>query len=228
MKYLRFIIIIILTLFSCNESSQRIKAITLNDNALKAIETKKYSLAIDAAKKALEASRKISDTTEIVKSNYLIARASALSSDFNNAIIYGENASYLCKIFENYPLEYKINNTLSWAYFTQGRGFDENLQHNNRQLFVVDQMDGDNAKAIVYNNYGYDATVSGKVLLKEAIEYMKFANDYYAKIEKNNGKWNTLMNLTWQYRLINNLSKSEEYGRMAVKQAQIDNDRRHY
>ncbi|MEK9614256.1 MAG: tetratricopeptide repeat protein, partial [Flavobacteriaceae bacterium] len=121
--------------------------------------------------------------------------------------------------------EYNINNTVSWAYFKKCRGFDENLEHNNRKLFVVDQMDDDNAKAIVYNNYGYDATVSGKVLLKEAIEYMKFANDYYAKIEKNNGRWNTLMNLTWQYRLINNLSKSEEYGRMAVKQAQIDNDR---
>jgi catechol-2,3-dioxygenase len=33
------------------------------------------------------------------------------------------------------------------------------------------------------------------------------------------------MNLSWQYRLMNDLNTSEKYGRMAVEQAQADNDR---
>jgi tetratricopeptide (TPR) repeat protein len=217
--------IIILTLISCNNASLQIKLVDLSDSAYKAIESNEFQSAINSAKKALEISTKISDTSQMVESNYLIARASALLGDFDNAVLYGENGSHLCKIIENYPLEYKINNTLSWAYFTHGRSFDENLEHNKRQLFVVEQIQDDNAKAMVYNNYGYDATVSGKVPLIEAIGYMEFANSHYAKTEKNNGRWNTLMNLTWQYRLINNLSKSEEYGRLAVKQAESDNDR---
>ena len=226
MKYLPLFTIIILTLISCNnESSQRKKVVDLSDSAYKAFENNKYQFAINSAKKALEIYTEISDTTGIVESNYLISRASALLGDFDNAVLYGENGSHLCKIIENYPLEYKINNTLSWAYFTQGRSFDENLEHNKRQLFVVEQIQDDNAKAMVYNNYGYDATVSGKVPLNEAIGYMKFANSHYSKTEKNNGRWNTLMNLTWQHKLINNLSKSEEYGRLAVEQAEADNDR---
>jgi tetratricopeptide (TPR) repeat protein len=226
MKYLPLFTIIILTLISCNnESSQRKKVVDLKDSAYKAIENNEYQSAINSAKKALEIFTEISDTTGIVESNYLISRASALLGDFDNAVLYGEKGSHLCKIIENYPLEYKINNTLSWAYFTQGRSFDENLEHNKRQLFVVEQIQDDNAKAMVHNNYGYDATVSGKVPLNEAIGYMKFANSHYVKTEKNNGRWNTLMNLTWQYRLINNLSKSEEYGRLAVEQAEADNDR---
>lgn len=225
MKYLTLITISTLILFSCKEYSQRKRVVILNDRALKAIETQEYSSAIETTKEALEIYSRISDTTGIVESYYLIARASALSGDFDNAILYGKKGSQLCQIVENYPLEYKINNTLSWSYFTLGRSFDENLVHNERQLFVVEQMDDDNAKAMVFNNYGYDATVSGTVALKEAIGYMEISNAHYAKTESNNGRWNTLMNLTWQHRLINDLSKSEEYGLMAVEQAEADNDR---
>ena len=35
----------------------------------------------------------------------------------------------------------KINNTLSWAYFELGRDFNENLEHQKRQLYVVDQLE---------------------------------------------------------------------------------------
>ena len=45
-------------------------------------------------------------------------------------------------------------------------------------------MKDNEAKAQVYNNYGYDATVSGIVPLDEAIEYVLFANAYYAETEK--------------------------------------------
>lgn len=225
MKYLPLFVIIFIVLISCDNERPHRELVRLSDSAYKAIENNEFQSAINSAKKALEISTKISDTPRMVESNYLIARASALSGDFNNAVLYGTKGSYLCKLNENYLLEYKINNTLSWAYFTQGRSFEENLEHNKRQLFIVAQLKDDNAKAMVYNNYGYDATVSGKIPLDDAIDYMKFANDHYAKTEKNNGRWNTLMNLTWQYRLINNLSKSEEYGRLAVQQAEIDKDR---
>lgn len=225
MKDLTFFTFLILILISCNEDSHKKKADSLKGNALNAIETKEFSSAINFATEALETYINIADTIGAIESNYLIARASALSGEFNNAVIYGENGSELCKIIKNYPMEYKLNNTLSWAYFTLGKGFDETLEHQKRQMFVVNQLGDDDAKAMVYNNYGYDATVSGTVPLTDAIEYMKFANDYYAQTEKNNGRWYTLMNLTWQHRLINDLPKSEEYGRMAVEQAKIDNDR---
>src|SRR5210317_1514582 len=109
MKYLPLFTIIILTLISCNnESSQRKKVVDLSDRANKAIENNEYQSAINSAKKALEIYTELSDTTGIVTSNYLISRASALLGDFDNAVAYGENGSHLCKIIENYPLEYKI------------------------------------------------------------------------------------------------------------------------
>ncbi|MDH3697068.1 MAG: hypothetical protein OEQ81_00285 [Flavobacteriaceae bacterium] len=225
MKQLLFFTLLYLTLTSCVENSKVNKANGLIENAYKAIETNEFPIAIDFAKNALELYKGISDTIGIIESNYIIARTSALSGDFDNAVLYGEAGSDLCKNIENYPLEYKLNNILSWAYFTFGKSFDESFEHNIRQLFVVEKLGDDNAKAMVYNNYGYDATVSGTLPLKKAIEYMKFANDYYAKTEKNNGRWNTLMNLTWQHRLINDLEASEKYGRLAVQQAEIDKDR---
>ena len=226
MKYsILFTIAISILFFFCSEDPQKKRADFLNESTLKAIEAKEYQSAINTSKEALEICTKISDTTGIIESNYLIARASALSGDFDNAVLYGEKASQLCKTVENYPLEYKINNTLSWAYFTLGRSFDENLEHNERQLFVVEQIDDVDAKAMVFNNYGYDATVSGMVPLTEAIEYMEFANAHYATTEGNKGRWNTLMNLTWQHRLINDLPKSEEYGLLAVEQAEADENR---
>jgi len=225
MKHLTFFIIVVLTLISCKEYSPRKKAENIKENTLKAIEAKEFPSAINSAREALEIYIHIADTIGIIESNYLMARASALSGDFDNAVLFGMNGSNLCKIIENYPLEYKLNNTLSWSYFALGKGFDETIEHQKRQMFVVKQLDDDNAKAMVYNNYGYDATVSGTVPLTDVIEYMEFANDHYAKTEKTNGRWYTLMNLTWQHRLINDLPKSAEYGRMAVEQAEIDNDR---
>ena len=112
MKYLPLFTIIILTLISCNEDrSQRRKAVDLIDSAYKAIENNENQSAINSAKKAIKIYTEISDTTGIIESNYLISRASALKGDFDNAILHGEKGSHLCKSIENYPLEYKINNT---------------------------------------------------------------------------------------------------------------------
>lgn len=225
MKKLTLFTTIILTLISCNTDSQKKKADSLKRSALEAIEAKEFSSVINYAQEAIKAYTKISDTIGIIESNYLIARASALSGDFDNAVHYGEAGSELCSIIDSFQLEYKLNNTLSWAYFELGKGFDENLKHQERQLYVVEQLNDDDAKAGVYNNYGYDATVSGTIPLTKAIEYTNFANNHYAKTEKNKGRWYTLMNLSWQHRLINDLPKSEEYGRLSVKQAENDNDR---
>jgi len=214
-----------LAMLSCKEDNRRVEANNLNESAANFLEQKEYASAIMSAEKALKIHESISDSSGLAESLYLLARASALSGDFENARSYGEKGSGLCKITGNYPLEYKLNNILSWAYFTLGRDFNENLEHQKRQLFVVEQLRDDKAKAMVYNNYGYDATVSGSLSLDKAIDYMKFANDYYAKTENNNGRWYTLMNLTWQYRLKNDFVQSEKYGRLSVKQAEIDNDR---
>lgn len=190
-----------------------------------AIEQKDYALAITSSKEALEIYKRTKDSLGMAESYYLMARASALSGDFENAIEFGESGSSLCRKIKNFALEYKTNNTLSWAYFELGKSFNETLAHQKRQLFLVERLNDNGAKAMVYNNYGYDATVSGTIPLSEAIEYSQFANDYYANTENHSGRWYTLMNLTWQHRLINNLPKSEEYGRLAVKQAISDNDR---
>ncbi len=189
------------------------------------MKAKDYQATINAAKQALVVFEKNKDTINSAETLYLMARASALSKDFESAVKYGEKGSQLCLLKENYPLEYKINHTLSWAYFTLGKDFSENLEHQKRQLYVVNQMDDEKAKALVYNNYGYDTTVSGTISLDSTIAYMKFANDYYAKAENNKGRWYTLMNLTWQYRLKNDLQKSEHYGRLSAQQARADNDR---
>jgi|GEM_PF-195405 len=225
MKLFKFLFIAIFVLESCSENSISIKAENLRESASKAMESNEFLSALNFAKDALKNYTSIQDTLGIIESNYLIARASALSGDFNNAVLYGKKGSHLCEIIKNYPLEYKLNNVLSWSYSELGKGFDETFDHQKRQLYVVEQLKDADAKAMVYNNYGYDATVLGSIPLSKAIEYTKIANQHYAKKEKNNGLWYTLMNLSWQYRLMNDLNTSEKYGRMAVEQAQADNDR---
>lgn len=225
MKHPVFWIILICGISSCNNNAQSDAANHLIEQSETAITAQEYQQALNFAQEALDIYNVIPDTLGMAKSYYLLARASALAGDFDNAVKYGETGSKLCKAIKNYPLEFQINSTLSWAYFTLGRDFDETMEHQKRQLFIVDKLNDDEAKAMVYNNYGYDATVSGSIPLSEAIEYMELANDYYAKTENNNGRWYTLMNLTWQHRLINDLSKSEEYGRLAVAQAKTDEDR---
>lgn len=229
MKNLKLVLFLLLIQGSClnndNESKMTKEAEKFMEESSDSLEEKKYLATLVSARKALKIFEKQKDTTGIVNSLYLLSRASALSGSFEDAVFYGERGSKLCKEKINYPVEYKINNTLSWAYFTLNKDFNENLEHQKRQLFVVNQMKDDEAKALVYNNYGYDATVAGILHLEDAIKYMVFANDYYAKTENSNGRWYTLMNLTWQYRLKGDFKKSEYYGKLSVKQAAKDSDR---
>lgn len=197
----------------------------LRAKAWSALEEKDLDAAFAAASKASESDRHLKDTAALAESLYLLSRTSALSGQFEEAIHYGQEAAELCRMMANYSLEYKINNTLSWAYFETNYDFKARLTHQDRQLFVVEQLNDDQAKALVYNNYGYDRTVAGNLPLEQAIRYMKIANDHYAKTEKNNGRWYTLMNLTWQYRLKGDFQTSETYGQLAVQQAAADQDR---
>lgn len=189
------------------------------------IAEEEYTQAIDYASQALELFSDLSDSSRMAESYYLMARASAFSGDFSKAEKYGESGSMLVKPLQKYSLEYKLNNVLSWAYFVLGKSFRETKDHNERQLLVVKELDNDEFKASVYNNYGYDATVAGLIPLSQAIEYSAYANDYYARTENTNGRWYTLMNLTWQHRLRGDFQNSEYYGNLSVKQAKEINDR---
>jgi tetratricopeptide (TPR) repeat protein len=210
-------------------SGQKKKGTESTDNMrvkiIELIKEKEYGNAIQLGKKAFKIDSTLNDSLAMAKSLYLISRTYALSGDFGNSVEYGEKGASISMSLEDYSLEYKINNTLSWAYYMVGKDFSESLKHQERQIYLVNQLDDPEAKALVYNNYGYDTTVSGTLPLVESIEYMKFANDYYANQEGNDGRWYTLMNLTWQYRLSGDLEKSEYFGRLAVNQAEKDKDR---
>ncbi len=212
------------TLFSCAQNRMG-EAYKLKDEASVSLDAEEYPQAIYKARLAKIIFEKNKDTLGIVESLYIMARASALSGDFEHAIPYGEKGKKLCLLKENHSMEYKINNTLSWAYFALDMDFFKILEHQERQLYVVNQLEDDGAKASAYNNYGYDTTVSGSIALDSAITLMQFANNHYAKTENNKGRWYTLMNLTWQYRLKNDLEKSAYFGKLSAKQAKEDNDR---
>ncbi len=225
MRISKLLLLMLLLSVSCNQQSEISQLDELRNEAMQLLEDKNYNDAVEKANEAIKGYSTKADSSGMAQAFYIASRASALKGNFDQAKNYGEQSSAILKKHLNYPLEYKVNNTLSWSYFELGRGFNENEKHNERQLFVVAQLDDDNAKASVYNNYGYDATVAGAIPLKDAITYTKFANDHYANSEKTSGRWYTLMNLTWQHRLLNELAKSETYGLMAAAQAKADDDR---
>ncbi|MEQ9008945.1 MAG: hypothetical protein RLP12_13740, partial [Ekhidna sp.] len=223
MKYLT--IPLLLFILSCNSESKLERAHSLKTSTLELIKSKSFAAAIDTAQIALELFEKEQDKTGQAEMYFHLARASAMHGNYQEAKRYGENGSVLAKEIEDLQLEYKINNILSWSYFSLGMGFEETIDHQNRQLKIVNQLNDEAAKAMIYNNYGYDATVSGLVHLDSAIKHMKWANDYYGKQENTHGRWYTLMNLCWQHRLKNELETSKAYGMHSLSQAKADSDR---
>ncbi len=162
---------------------------------------------------------------EIAQCLYLLTRVHALSGDFKQAIEYGEKGSAVSEILNRDTLEYNINNLLSWAYFEVGKPLDFRLNHQKKQMNRVTKLAYPAATALVENNYSYDLTVSGTIHLDSAIELMINANDFYAREENHKGRWYTLMNLCWQYRLRNELDSSKHYGKLSAEQAVIIDDR---
>lgn len=156
---------------------------------------------------------------------FRLARLNAMQGHFQEAINFGERGSQKAELANEKSLEFSINNILSWAYFEQNIDFNKVLIHEKRQYNLVNQIGNETQKALVYNNLGYDLTVAGTEPLDSAISLMKYANQVYAKEENNNGRWYTLMNLTWQHRLKGEFEAAIEYGVSSLTQAQRDGDR---
>ncbi len=212
--------------FSCSTGEENLKeAQELRTKALKQLEQKNYDLGLNDASKAFDISKSGSDSLGMAESLFLLARASALLGKFEAAIDYGKIGAEMSRQLQDFDLEYKNNNVLSWSYFETDHDFEQILEHEKRQVFVVNQLEDDAAKAMVYNNFGYDYTIAGTLPLDSLIQYSKYANDYFAKTENNNGRWYTLMNLTWQHRLKKDFEKSEYFGKLSVERAIKDDDR---
>lgn len=203
-----------------------LNADSLRAKATNMIKSNELLKAISFAEQALALDKESHDSLGMAKSLYTLSRAQAFSGNFDEVIKIGESGSRLCRKLGDHQLELRTNNMLSWAYFETGKDFAENLKHQQRQVFLASLIDDDiRTKALVFSNYAYDSTVGGSLPLDDVIAYQKYANDFYAKDEGTQGRWNTLMNLTWQFRLKGDLGKSEEYGWKALNRAKKDENR---
>ena len=181
--------------------------------------------AREALENALKLNRTIYNRLGMAQCLYLLGRMDAFDGQFEATIKKAEEAAFYAKTLGNIPLEYRLSNLLSWAYSSTDFDFRKVLQHEERLMELANHIDDDLDKAHVYNNVGYDLTVAGTVSIDSVIALMRFANDVFARTENTNGRWYTLMNLTWQYRLKNDLETSRQYGEKSVRQALADNDR---
>ena len=120
-----------LSAWGCNDVSRGNEILQESETAMAA---RDYPTTVEQAKRALEILRNTDDSLGIAHSNYLISRASAFLGEFENAVRYGEDGATVARGIGNDTLEYKINNTLSWSYFSLGRGFEETFDHYQRQI----------------------------------------------------------------------------------------------
>ena len=176
-------------------------------------------------KEAIDLNGSIYNREEMAYSLYYLGRTYAFKGDFDKALYNAEFASFLAKEMNNQRLELKINGLLSWTYYMTDQSFNRILDHEMRQFQVVSSVGTELEKAFNYNNFGYTLTIVGMADLDSAISLMEYARAVNAVKEGNNGRWHTLMNLTWQYRLKGDLKKSIEYGEQAFNQSMAIEDR---
>lgn len=181
--------------------------------------------AIEKLNEALTLSRTIFNQHEETLSLYHLARAYSENNSFNLGRKHAEDAALLSQLLGDRELEYRIRNFLVYTYFMTETDFYKTLSQETQLFHLVNTVGSEQQKAAVYNNLGYDLTVAGSVHVDSTMSLMNFANAHYAKMEQNNGRWYTLMNLTWQYRLKYELDSSLKYGKMALSQALIEEDR---
>jgi len=203
----------------------RIEIKALRVSGLAYIANKNYDEAEKILNRALDQSITLYNQLEQANCLYLLARIDAISGKFDQAIEKAQQAAYISIAIQDGDLEFRVNNILVWAFFSSNVDFNQILKYEARQYDLVSERNDDREKAFIYNNLGYDLTVAGTVPVDSTISLMKFANDTYAEIENTQGRWYTLMNLTWQHRLKNNLELSKSYGEKSYAQALIDNDR---
>lgn len=182
-------------------------------------------LAVEKLNDTLTLSRTIFNRHEEARSLYHLARAASHNNSFDLAQQHAEEAVLLAQNLRDKELEYRIRNFLVYTYFMTETDFYKTLSQETQLFHLVNSVGGEQQKAAVYNNLGYDLTVAGSVPIDSTIILMKFANTHYAKMEENNGRWYTLMNLTWQYRLKYDLESSLKYGELSLTQALAKDDR---
>lgn len=184
--------------------------------------SREFNESINSARKALELSTLIEDRYEQSMCYYLLSRSFAMQSQFDSAKSIGKKGSSLARHNGFSAIEYDINNILDWSYFMLNEDFNVILVHEER---LYETANNNDQKANIRNNLGYNLTVSGTAPLDSVSNLILFANDHYAQVEDNEGRWYTLMNMTWVHRLQGKLKSSMEYGRKSAKQAIEDDDR---
>lgn len=182
-------------------------------------------LAIEKLNETLTLSRTIFNRHEEAQSLYHLARAVSHNNSFDLAKQYAEEAALLAQHLRNEKLEYQIRNFLIYTYFMTETDFYKTLSQEAQLFHLVNSVGSELQKALVYNNLGYNLTVAGTVPIDSTISLMKFANETYAKLEGHEGRWYTLMNLTWQHRLSYDLETSKLYGEKSMAQALTEEDR---
>ena len=186
---------------------------------------RKYDKAEIPISQALGASKDIHYQHGVAYSLYLKSALEARRENFPEVKKLSLEGAQIARAINSYSIEYEHNKLISWANFMNGESLHASLEHQMRQVEVVEWLADKDKMAQVYNNLGYDLTVSGLTSLDSAIKLMTLANYHYADVEQNNGRWYTLMNLTWQHRLKGDFSASLAYGKQALAHAQQIADR---
>ncbi len=181
--------------------------------------------AFDFFSQAQDLSAEINHNKVRAASLYLMSRIRAIQGKFDEALKLAERGSSLARMLGNRWFEYKNNNIISWSYFSLGTQFSTILKHEHRQAELVSFLNDETAKADAYNNLGYDGTIAGITHLDSLTKMMHIANDTYARQAANEGRWYTLMNLNWLYRLKAEYALSEEQAKKSLAQARAEMDR---
>ena len=189
------------------------------------IKQNNLATALADLKKGLDLAVEIKHHKAIAEICYQMSLTYARSGNFDAAIPLISIGTSSSRLIGNKMLEYRLNNILDWSYFSTGASFSKSLELEARQFELAKKIRQEQVIADVYNNLGYNLTVSGTASLDSTSQLMKRANGIYAKSENTDGRWYTLMNLVWQHRLMGDYKSSAKYGIQSVQQARSINDR---
>ena len=126
---------------------------------------------------------------------------------------------------QNVTAEYDAINLILATRYTQNKYGSDLLEFEYRQETIALKLQDENKLAGVLNNLGYDLLTTGQAPLSEIIPRLERANSIYARLEGHQGRWYTLMNLTWAYRRAGEIERSIQAGEKALAQAKAENDR---